>query len=150
MSCLTVQRIAVLEQITQAGQRIVHLQQRPAHVVAKPAEQLFGRGAEVDHPRPAVQFRSVGRAQDRTATGGKYTRITRTQLTYHLFFDIAETRLSLALEELTDRATYALLDHMIGVNEWQLKPPCELTPDCGFTGAGKTYQTNQLKRSQGH
>jgi hypothetical protein len=39
---------------------------------------------------------------------------------------------ALPLEELTDRAAYALLDHVVGVQERKGKAPGEVSPDGGF------------------
>ena len=55
--------------------------------------------------------------QNRTTTSGKYTGRPLRQLVQHPFFHITETSLTLSLKKLTDRATQALLNHMVRIKE---------------------------------
>jgi hypothetical protein len=89
-----------------------------------------------------VQGLAVGRTQHRPATGRKHAAGQRGQLIDHRFLDIAKARLPFPLKVVTDGATQPLLDDMVGVEKGQLQASGELTPDCGFTGAGEAYEAN--------
>ncbi len=88
---------------------------------------------------PFTQMLAIERTQDRTAAGRQNATRLQGQLVNDGFLDIAKTRLAFALEVVTDGATQALLDDVVGVDKGKLQPPGELSPDGGFTG---TWEAN--------
>ena len=60
---------------------------------------------------------TIGWAQNNAATGGQHTSTTLGQLVNHLFFKIAKSRLTFALEKLADGATNALLYDLIRIEK---------------------------------
>ena len=63
------------------------------------------------------QMVAVGRPQNNAASGGQHTSTTLCQLINHLFFEIAKSRFTFALEKLTDGATNTLLYDLIRVEK---------------------------------
>ena len=65
------------------------------------------------------------------------------QIINDVFFNIPKPLFTFALKVFPDRATEALLDDLIGINKGKLKPPGELTPNGGFSGAGEADECYQ-------
>ena len=87
---------------------------------------------------------AVGCSQHGPATCREHPARNQRQLINDQFLDITKTGFPFALKEVTDRATDALLDDVVGVEERKLQPSGELTPDGGFAGAGEAYKRENL------
>ena len=111
--------------------------------MAQTAKNLVRRRVQINHLPPAAQPLAVKRPQNRPTAGGQHTLMGLRQFINDVFFNIPKTLFTLTLKVFPDRATEALLNDLIRINKGKLKPPGELTPDGGFTGAGEAYQTNQ-------
>ena len=112
-----VQRVSNLEQLAYALQGIFHLKQGAISVIAKPPEHFFWRGFQVENRTPCVQSFPVFRAQYRAATRRHHGRRALGQVIQHSCFKVAKAGLTLALEELTDRASQPLFDDMVGIKK---------------------------------
>jgi hypothetical protein len=130
----------------QPFQRIIHLQQGPACVVAHAAKDFLGRGAEVDHTSGGSQAVTVRLPQHGPASGREDPVGQLHQILERALLEIPESSFPLTSEKITDRAADLLLDHVIRIPEGESEPPGELAPDGGFAGAGKPDQ-NQAQRS---
>lgn len=75
----------------------------------------------------------AGRSHYRTAAGGKHTGRGLRKFANNILFKIAECHLTFALEKLPDRAANALLDNLVRIDKFDLKPPSELPAYGGFT-----------------
>ena len=91
---------------------------------------------------PRMQMQPVRRAQDSAATRRENAARLQGQVINDRFLDIAEAGLPFPLEIVTNRATDALLNDMVGVKKRKLQPPGKLPPNGGFTGAGEADETD--------
>ena len=98
---------------------------------------------QIDNLSPVAQPLAVKWPQYRTTAGGQHTLMGLRQVINDAFFNIPKPLFTFALKVFANRATEALLDDLIRINKGKLKPPGELTPDGGFTGAGKADECYQ-------
>ena len=143
MGGFPVQRVALRVKVSQSAQRVSHLQQRTTGVVAQAAKQFFGRRPQVHDMPPLMQMQPVDGAQDSAAPRRENATCLQGQFINDRFLDIAEAGLPFPLEIVTNRATNALLDDVVGVKKRKLQPPGKLPPDSGFTGAGEADEGYQ-------
>jgi hypothetical protein len=137
MGGLSVQRVTLREKLTQLLVRVSHLQQGPLRIMAQPAKQVVCAGIEVHHMAPGAKMLAVGFTQDRPATSRQNARLALCQFIDYLFFQIPKRFFTLTRKKLTNTATDTLLDCMVRVSKWNLKPPGKLPPDGGFSRAGE-------------
>ena len=150
MGATAVERIALMMQLPQLGERIAHLQQRPRRVVAQAAEEVFGCGTQIEHRRASMQELPVALPEYSTTTGGKHT-VTGAgdQLRNDLGLDITEGLLSVSLEELLDAATDALLDLVVRIDKRHADLACQLFADGGLATAGHADERELQVHIQG-
>ena len=141
VSGFAVQRVALRIQLAQAPERIAHLQQRPLRVVAHAAKQFLGHRTQVDDGGPRVQRLAVVGPQHRTATRGQHTVVPARQLIDDLVLELPKRRLALTLEIAADRFADPLFDLGVAVDERQVQPPRQVSPDSGFAAAGQTDES---------
>lgn len=89
-----------------------------------------------------MQITSIFRPQHHATTGGQNGCRVLGQFINDRRLKIAKTILPLSLEILTDRATQALLYDVVRVEKWKLEASGELSPDGGFSCAGKTNEAD--------
>jgi hypothetical protein len=111
--------------------------------VAQAAEQVFRRGAQVDHVRALAQQVAVELAQRRAAAGGQHAFALAREAVDLLRFQVAEGRLAVQLEVRADRHADVQLDLVVGVVEGQAELPSELAPDGGLATAGHADEGDQ-------
>ena len=92
---------------------------------------------------PRMQVQPVRRAQDSAAARRENATCLQGQFINDRFLDIAEAGLPFPLEIVTNCATNALLDDVVGVKKRKLQPPGKLPPDSGFTGAGEADEGDE-------
>lgn len=138
-----VERVARIVQFAQPAQRVSDLQQGPLDVVAQAPEQVLGGRAQVDHVEVIAQLGAVGLPQHRAASGRQHALGIGGQVGDHGLFEIPKGYFTFALEVIADRAAYALLDHMIGVDERKVQPHPQAPAHCGFSGAGQADECDR-------
>ena len=116
----------------------------PLDVVAQAPEQIFGRGAQVDHVEMA---RAAGCRLASRSTAPPPVASTpmgaSAQLGDHRLLEVAKAGFAFALEVFADRAADALLDQRVGVDEGHCSRCDKRRPDCRFPGAGKADQCDR-------
>ena len=137
MRAAPVQRVALVVQFTQLGQRVADLQQGPSRVVAQSAEQVFGCRAQVKHRRARMQQLPVALAQHGAAPGGQHEVAgAGDQLGNDFSFDVPKGIFAVALEELLDAAADAQFDLMVRIDKRHADLACQLFADGGLATAG--------------
>ena len=86
----------------------------------------------------------VSGAEHGAAAGRDHPAVIRCERIDDGFFDVPKTIFALALEELTDRTTQLLFDHVVGIREGHTHSACQLPPDGGLAASGHTDKSNHL------
>jgi hypothetical protein len=144
---LAVQRIPDVVQVSQALERIVDLQQRPRMVMAHTAKHVFWSGSEVNHLTPFMQMLAVDLAQNSASASGDHALVCATQVVQHLLLDIAETIFSLSRKKLSNRASQAVLDHMVRIHKGHAQAAGQLPANGGFSRARKAHKDDAHVKS---
>jgi hypothetical protein len=101
--------------------------------VTQAPKQFFGRGVKVDHLTSVAQMYPVGRPQDNTTARRQHSVGALRKLIDYRLFNISKPVFTFTFKILTYRTTQLLLDNMVRVKKWELKPSGELAPDSRFT-----------------
>src|SRR4051794_23757583 len=85
----------------------------------------------------AVQLLPVGLAQHGATARRQHAVGVGRQVGDNRLLEVPEGDFALTVEKITDRAANALLDHVIGVDEWSVQPGAQAPAHCGLSGAGQ-------------
>ena len=138
-----VQRVALGEQIAQAGHGVGHLQQGPLMVVAQAAHQVFGLGLQVDHRSGGAQGVAVGLSQHRSPASRQHAGRLGAKLGDHLLLDIAKALFAFPLKKLPDGATEPQLDGLVRIQKRRLQAPGHMSANGGFAGTWEADEDDQ-------
>lgn len=87
---------------------------------------------QIERMGPIPQMLPVSRPQHNAAAGREHTGSDLRQLGNDLLFKVAKRRLPFALEKFPDRAANTLLNKLIRIEKFEIKPTGKLPADGGF------------------
>lgn len=128
--------------------RVWHLQQGTTLVMAQTAKDFFGRRMQIHRIGALLQVLAIDRPQHRTAARRQNAGLAQRQLINDRLLEVTKWLLAFPFKERADGQADALLDDVIGVQEGPSQPSGQMAPDRGFSGAGKTDQSDVVKGSQ--
>jgi hypothetical protein len=88
---------------------------------------------QINRLGPLMQMRAIGGSQNCATASGQHASAVLRELLNHLFLKVTKGLLTLAREKFTNRASNSLLNDLVRVNEFDIKPSGKLPANRGLT-----------------